>query len=357
MKNKIFTLVIFFIVALFISVAINTVESIYKNDTEMNMLQSKDSIGFQINGSKEISGQQFMELLQNEPDIIVQKDGLTLGIFQGRAIYFGKKVNIQVPLIDGRFITTQDFIENAKVAVIGKNLKHLTFIKNGKEYIRFEQEEYLVVGTLGHANRSSNFDDRFFLSLNGLLPQYTNLEALSTSWILDNDHLTKDVQDSFSNLNGKVAKLNNKVKLENTYTQTSKSYLDDILSNGIFIMGLLALVIIVLLLNVVNTTNFYLESKRKEIGVRKTYGADNWQIAQKILLDYELQAISAFILALLFYAILIKFKINTIIFGDYIYLLSPVIAFVGVLTIGSIIALIPIIKSFKLQPNEILKGR
>jgi putative ABC transport system permease protein len=355
MKHKIFILVIFFVVNLFISVAINTLESAYNNIAEMNMLQSKNSIGFEINNPKGVSGKEFLNIIKSEKDIVLQKDGLILGSYFGKAIFFDSNSNFNLPLINGRFLTKQDFDENTKVAVIGKNLRNITFFKNGNEFLKYEKEDYLVVGILGHTNRSSNFDDFFFLSLGSLLPKYENLEFFNNLWVVDNKN--SEVESSFNNLNSKVTKLNSNVTLNRTFVQTSKSYLEDLLSNRIFSLGLTAIVIVVLILNIVNATNFYIESKRKEIGVRKTFGATNFQIAKKILLDYEFQAVTAFFIAQIFYIILIKYNIAPLIFGDSVYFLSTFISFIFILTIGSIVAAIPILKSFKLQPNQIIKGR
>ncbi|GKU77288.1 ABC transporter permease [Paenibacillus sp. L3-i20] len=354
MKHKAFILIIFFIVSLFMSVTTNTLESAYKNIAEMNVLQNKNSISFEILGAKSISGTNFITALDAGDDIIIQKNGLILGPYYGKAIYLKSGHSLQVPLISGRFVTSQDMGQGQKVAVIGKNLEYLTFMENDQEYIRYDDEDYNVIGKLGHSNRSSSFDDLFILNLDQLLLKSDNLQYYSDLWTIYN--LNSSTEESFYHLNNQIKNINNQTSLTQLNTQTSNSYLEELLTNRLFSLSITGVIIILLLMNILNTTNFYIESKRREIGIRKAVGASNWNISVKILKDYISLAIVAYLIAQIVYIGVVRFKITPLIFGDSINLFSTTAGFVLVLVVGCLVAVVPVVQSIRLQPNEIIKG-
>lgn len=353
MKHRAFILIIFFVVTLFISVTTNAIETSYKNISEMNLLKSMNSISFEIMNSEKITGGNFLQAIKSENNIEVQKDGLILGPYYGRAIYFNQSDSYNIPLIRGRFFTKQDFDQNKKNIVIGKNLEKEIVTINGQEFIRYEKEDFLVIGVLGHSSRSSNFDDIFFINLDSIMSK-NNLKFFNTLWAIQNRNA--DVEQSFTNIKKNIEKLNENATLTRVYTESSRSFLEEILSNKTFSLTMTLIVVLALILNVVNITNFYIESKRTEIGIRKLIGATNGRISRKILIEYVLLAVSAFLAAQFFYLLIIKLKIASEIFGDAVQLFSIIINFLIILGIGIIVALIPILKSFKLHPSQIIKG-
>lgn len=353
-KNSMFIGVIFFIVALFISLGTNAVQSAYENISEISKLLTTNAMSFEIQGAKQISGKDFLNVIQKEKDIYIQKDNVMLGTSMGQAIYFNSSSKIKVPLIQGRFFITKDFQNNKRIAVIGKNVQKYVNIKNKNKYINYEGQEYLVVGILGHKERSSNFDDIFYINLDSILNKSEDMNFISNGWIIDNkDNLIKK---SFNNINEQLKKISKKTLLKRTYKQTSQSYLGQILKNRIFSIIITAIVVLVLVLNVVNTTCFYIQSKRKEIGIRKAFGARNFDIVKKIFIEYEVTAVKGFVCSQIIYFLIIKLKISPLVFGDYFYWSSAFVCFFIVMIIGILVALIPMVKSFKLQANEMMKG-
>ncbi|QOS81142.1 hypothetical protein JNUCC31_09955 [Paenibacillus sp. JNUCC31] len=84
-----------------------------------------------------------------------------------RAIYFDNQTYVP-PIVDGRFFRKEDFYDNGRFAVVGKEIQRSELkYKNGKLYYIYKNNEFEVIGTMG-ASHLTEIDKTIILSMNGL---------------------------------------------------------------------------------------------------------------------------------------------------------------------------------------------
>ena len=71
-----------------------------------------------------------------------------------RGLFYKGKITTP-PLVRGRFFTEEECLSRDNLAVIGSDFLESAFYKNGKEYVKFKEKEYEVIGVTGISNVSS----------------------------------------------------------------------------------------------------------------------------------------------------------------------------------------------------------
>lgn len=66
-----------------------------------------------------------------------------------RGIYFSQKYSYKLPVIEGRFFNPNDFKKDNNYVVVGQNLKPYLYNKKNKQYYKYLNTEYEVIGILG----------------------------------------------------------------------------------------------------------------------------------------------------------------------------------------------------------------
>lgn len=344
-KSNIFSIIIFFIVSIFISLLFNSIESTYEIAQENNSLHTNNAFQVQISKNN-IPSKGFYHVISNINNIYLEKDNVSLGNYFGKAMYFNGKLKSEPPMVEGDFLRKKDFNAENKYCVIGKKLKDLIRYKDGKGYISIDGNDYLVIGIMGKNNRSSAFDETFYVNFNATIP------VDNSSWIIDGE----DSSETYGTLKSSLVKLDKDIIITNSSLDELRSSFSSILSDRFYIIIITALVILTLMLNIINTTNLYINNRKKEFGVRRTFGATKLQVYKRIIIDYQLMAISAFIISQITYILIIKFKMLPFVFGEKILIKSTTYSFIVLLIVGTLVSIIPIIKSNKFEPNEVMKG-
>ncbi|GFZ30435.1 hypothetical protein CSC2_09610 [Clostridium zeae] len=353
-QSGIFVFIIIFTISLFVSLGANTVQTLYENTAQFNQLISSKAIGFNVNQSEKISGDQLMDVIKSKKDICLIKDQIFYSIYTGKAIFFNYDMNMQVPIISGRFLNKNDFSENEPLIVIGKDMKDEIVVKNGEEFINYNNEMYKVVGVMGYSNRASILDNTFFIKLDSFLSKYKELQIINSSWLVDGR--TNDTEALFDELN-KDLNNKNKVTLSKLEVDRSQSSISNALSNRKFTIITIIVTILVIGLNIVNITYNYVANKRKEIGIKKSLGGTNFIIAIEIICEFEIISLIAFLLSQIVYFTIIRFGTLSQVFGSNVYFLSGVLTLVVVIIITFIISLIPIRRTLKIDISDAMKGR
>lgn len=86
--------------------------------------------------------------------------------FQGddivKGIYFHKN-NIDIPMLEGRFLKAKDFGGLENVAVVGQAFQNKLYQEKGKKYLNYQGTRLLVVGVMGMES-SSSLDNQIFIN-------------------------------------------------------------------------------------------------------------------------------------------------------------------------------------------------
>lgn len=345
-RSNIFIMIIFFIVSLFISLTFNSLESAYQIVKESTFLHTNNAFQFKVSNVKNITCKDFFDDLIKLNNVVLEKDNINFNAYFGKFIYFNNDKVISPPIISGRFLNKLDFNQVDKFAVIGKQLEGLVKYKDKKQYIPIEGEDYLVIGVMGYNERPSIFDETFYISLNG------NISIENSSWIIDGEQ----AKENYQVLKNTLLKINKTIAVESTDLEELKSSFSTILSDRIYLIIIIVLIILTLLLNITSTTNYYIDKKKREIGIRRALGSTKARIYRKIIGEYQLMSIKGFLVSQIVYFIIIKSKISAEVFGYKMMSISIFSMFIVILFIGTIISLIPVIKSNKFHPNEIMRG-
>lgn len=345
-KNDIFVITIFFIVSIFISLLFNTIESAYKISLENNSLRSKDAFNIEIN-TKDVSNKDFIDIIKNIDGIYLETNNINLGIYYGNLLYSTSKNHSSPPLLEGTFFTDQNLKLEKNLCVIGKVLIDMVKIIDGVKFISINGIDYEVIGIMGRTDKITAFDNTFYINLNS-----DTQFNINSKWIIDGEHLP----DNYLKLKDDILNIDSNSTVIKSDVESQSSSITKIVYSRMYIIILVSIVIITLLLNIANATNNYIINRKKEFGIRRTFGATKKDIYKKILTDYQLMSIKAFIISQIFYLIIIKFKTYSYVFGESLMLRSSICTFLLLLVLGSLFAILPIIKSNKFEPNEVMKG-
>ncbi|MBE6050479.1 MAG: ABC transporter permease [Clostridium sp.] len=346
-KNDIFIMSIFFIVSIFISLILNNLESAYNTIKENNILHSDDAIVMEVNGSK-LEYNDFFNVIKNTDNLYLEANDIKCSTYYGNAIYCNYKINNIPPLIQGEFFKFDKDDYEKKCCVIGKNLENLVKVIDNKKYVSIENNDYLVIGIMGSNDRTTAFDDIFYININkDIFPKIIN-----SRWLIDG----YNPQSSYSIIKDKILLINEGANVTQSNKEESKTSLTKVIEDRSYVIAVLVLVILTLLLNVVNSTSHYIMRKKKEFGIRRTFGATKFSIYKKIILDYQIMAVKSFIFSQIVYTIIIKVNNVPYILGEQINLKASLYTFFILLIIGTIVAIIPIKESNKYEPSEVMKG-
>lgn len=342
-KKNIFNFIIFFITCFFIVFLFQTLKNGVDLINENNSLRRAEDKLLNISG-KDVSFKNLKNEIESLEEVKLEKDGIFLEAFVGKSIYSNLSNPIIPSLIEGRFFTKEDFNEDK--IVIGKNMSKLIKKKNGKEYVSFLGKDREVIGIMGSKNRMTAFDDTFYI--NDLLSD----ERIEQAPILISG---KNVDKNIEVLKNMLKKVDESVVIDIEEINGLESPLGTVVYRNKYIIIIAVLLIGTLLLNIVNTTNYYILNKKKEIGIKKLLGRNKLNIGLEIIFEYIKIAIYAFITSTVFYNIIIFMRIFPKELGLKFDLIIGLFALILMMILAIIVAIPSIIKSNRISISSIIK--
>lgn len=343
-----FSIIVFIAISLSFSLEISKIEALITNISETNNFFSNNSIVFHLQSNK-IIRKDFLKIINNESNIMIQKNYIEDNGLKGQALYLSNRQNKYPNIIKGRYFKKEDFQNNNPVAVIGKDITDKTIKENGKEFFVINNLKYEVIGIMG--NSDSPFNNKFLINLNSYL--------LSIDGIVDvNDFYQIECTDDNMNTKLKYLELSRQVKnvdsssvlIQDNSRTIKDPTMDYIKYRSTYIIG----VLIIFILNITSITSYYINKSEKEIGVLKALGIINNIIIKKIVFQYILVSFICFIIG-----IAIHYLIYKLFYTNYSYYKIHLGNIIGVIMcsvfIGLITSIVPTIKLLKIQPNELMK--
>lgn len=354
-KNSICIIVIFSITIFTFSICTSIIDNKIRSVKEKNGLIKGETSIFNFKSPEVIDSSSIIDLVKNQENVYLEYNPIPLydssTTWFGKGIYFDYLIKDIPPLLNGRFINTEDTCNGNPVIVIGKDLKYLTETINGKESIKINNVYFEVIGIIGYENKKSAYDSQFILNLSSI-KVISDSRAVWKLVSLDNDKLIKEISKYAKDLDTDIE----------DRTQYYSDYYDvnfsEILSEVKIYLDILLLAIIIGVLNIVQLITLWSEENKKEIGIRKAVGSTTFKIIMFVSLKFQKLVMISMILGIGLHYIL-KNILNTQfkwVSFDLSLFNILIITLISSL-IGIIASVGPVYKANKLQINEVMKGR
>jgi putative ABC transport system permease protein len=265
------------------------------------------------------------------------------------------------PLVSGKYFTADDVKNGNKVVLIGSSLDEYSYKKNNEKYIKIEEEEYRVVGTIGFANQKSRWDGRIIMPCTSLpknyFEEFNDNKYLGISFIMYSNLGDYSKSEEFMKSQGKSILKDFSFEDLGQIQSNSDQVLSLAAENPDKILLIAAIGYLVTLVFAINITIFWIEKRKYEISVRKAFGFTNGSIMKMIFIEMIGFAIISFVIA-----IIMQFVLSVVVgsIANYtlqLYLPNLVIGLVVVLVTALVTTLIPVIKAIKVEPAEALKAK
>lgn len=266
------------------------------------------------------------------------------GVAQG--LYLNYPLTTHPQIKEGRFFTIEDFKDNnKKLALVGVSLVQNIKVINGKKTINFNGSDYEVIGIMGDEKYSKEVNYQIFFNLNSLID--LNCDFKTKGWFIS----------SPNNLDMYLYSLQNSIKGLGFVYSPSERITNPVLSvlnsqGKTFYYGLTLFLSI--FVNVFIVILFWFDGLIKEIGVRKSFGANNINIYLYIFKKFFINNLVATFLSIVL--LLIFQKISIISPQYYFHTLNLIFISLFILIFSLLFLSILIKRINSIKPNFILRG-
>ena len=351
LKKSIYTIIIFINITIFSALSVSTFQSAIKDSITNGENISDTSIVYKLSGIDKISPNQILNTIYLSDSIYIEKTDLNPGALWGKAIYFKMEPKVKPNIISGRFFKGADCISDKPLAIVGKDIFEDSQSINGEKYFEYENVKYKIIGVMGYKNRRSLCDSQFILNLNAYIKN-TKSFASTSNYVVD--YLNNKKENNY-NFIDELKKINKTISYENISINKRKLFLNNFISEGINSSMIFIVTIFLIFINIFNVTLQWIEAKKKNIGIKKALGGNNFKISLEIIKEYQVIALISYLIGIVFYIIIVKLRLISVFNAD-IYLLSTLITFGFSSFVALITSIFAIIKALKIPPSVIMKG-
>ena len=269
---------------------------------------------------------------------------------------FTKRPEWVPPCIEGAYFNSDMVNSNEKIALIGKNFINETNKQGNDRYIDINGINYKVVGVMGRKDSQSLWDNDIIVPFDSVPENALNLykDSLNYSFIFkkNGDTPYKDVQTILDY----SKEIDKNVKINLVIPRDLDALNAQFWNESRPVLILIGITLLLAIVNVMHISYYWIFQRKKEIGIRKAYGANNLKIFLMLYAEMTFLILIAAILALLLH-FLISLFIKEI-FG-YSISISVVNLVFGVLVsfiCGFITSVIPMRSSLRIEPGILIKG-
>lgn len=339
LKGSIFLILIFSTVAFFISSILYIIEQSV-NLQPNSEICTPETINFTLSPKGDVSKDLSMLNLDGDYSLFKSIDGS----LRGEAIYFKGNVKNKPEILQGRYFNEDDFNQNKKVAIIGKELLEDVIKENGKEYYYIANDNYEVIGVLGNQKKESGNDYSVYINLDALLNKdsFYLKGSYSIDAALNSREMFNKIKDKYQDTNIIVA------EDETKNTTTTGTILKENLKSK---MAFIIEVVGTFILSTVCVTEYWIKNRKKEIGIKRALGATKMRIFSSIIGELSLIAVLSFLAGYAMYLLISYLKDGYI----HFYMLSTIVAFLVTFISGLITTIVPILNANKMQPAQIMR--
>ncbi|ACL21820.1 protein of unknown function DUF214 [Desulfitobacterium hafniense DCB-2] len=358
----IFLLIGFIVSILLISIGTSAVLGLKQAAIMKENATPQNALAMTYAFSKKSSFDDHLEIIKNisvNSGVMVANHSLYFNEDQSKhpltAIFFQEESKWTYPYYDGRYLKTSEINQGASVILIGKNLLGLTHKKDGIKYLDIEGEEYEVIGLIGVKNQYTTWDSRILMPLTSV-PESTRseIESSGCTMILYNDE--KLPMDDFNTLKDKILQVDKDAMITaEELNPGSEKIIIDLFAQKDSLVIFTLLVYVIALINLVNITSYWINDRRYEIGVRKAFGHTNLQVAMMLFSEMFLVLLTGCIIALVLHMLLNQILSNMLDYPSTVTYVNWLTAIIFTMASSLAATIIPIVKSMKIQPIEIMR--
>ena len=292
--NKYNIVLVLVILIFIINLLTKTVVESIKFKNQLNSIKNASSVKFKFNEDEKLDTDKIIEYIQNDRKIVsLEADNIILhiprDIAKGKAIY-SKLENNDIPIMSGRFLNIDDFKFKNNSIVIGKNLEQYVKFKENKKYLTIANEELEVIGIMGKKNKTTAFDNTFYVNLLGLKLPNNNLENLYNYKFIgtcDENELKTVIKNICT-----ISKVDS-LEFKSTKEQITFNEIYDNIMEYIYII---AIVFMFIIANVSNIFNLWWENNKLKFTINRMVGATKLDILKFSILIMAKQFIVAMLI-------------------------------------------------------------
>lgn len=291
----------------------------------------------------------------------------------GKAVYLSGDTSFKPEIVEGRSFTREDFEKQMPVAIIADYadyewLSDKCIIRDGKEYILHENNEYEVIGKFKRPSRQYLqedgltmyelvYDASYFVNMAALFE--TDLSTpLNGDYTIDAKEKSMEFLNDFKTLAGKInpdisidlEEVEMVIPVNNTQRLLRAINYED----SVQITTICFIISFLILLNIPSITNYWIEGRKKEISARMLSGGKPSAIRNMMLRDYLLITTVGYVFGLLLVIIVAHLEPFSFM-GVTIYPAAVISGYITCLLIGLILGFISL--TIILKKNVIIPTR
>jgi putative ABC transport system permease protein len=300
----------------------------------------------------------WFESIDKKTGIYLENIMIFLNEYRGGSLMivpeYYNKINKRYPLIEGNYYTESDLKNGNKVVLIGRSYIQYMYTDNDIDYIDINNSRYQVLGIIGVENEKIRELD------NKIVMPITSIPKTAMDELIERKEFSFFIFGTGEYPRNQYKTIKNKIMNYDTFAVIS-AY-DFVRQNVIHIsigeykdMNLSLLIYLCAVINTLNVSSYWIESRKREIGIRKAFGSTNIRVVGMLFAEMFLIALCSSIISLSI-QIFMKFFINQIWFFEIEITSSNVFASAIIVIISAIIAvIIPSFKVMKMEPRESIR--
>ena len=275
----------------------------------------------------------------------------------GRSIVYTSDYLFELNLLEGRTFTSEDFIEGRDVIIISEDIMSECEVKDNKLYFELESKPYEVIGIF--EGDIGNMVDEIMYYVNMKSISYFN-DDIQGIYYFDTKVNSSEL---FETIKQQLISVEPNIFIEYVEgVNKDASKITHILSNSKQMIGIIFIGGILIIMNAFSSSVIWIKGRKKEIGIRKMIGGQNYQIYKWIFIEYFKIVSFSFVIGIIPATILIQNSkliesVPTVyyLFGNTIDIKYLFIAFCLLLGEGIIILLMAIKHFNKIVIRESLR--
>jgi putative ABC transport system permease protein len=269
-----------------------------------------------------------------------------------RLIAYEKHPEWILPLLSGRYISAEEIAAGEKVAVIGEMLKENTITVGEDINIAIEGENYRVVGVAGRKTDKITFDNVLYIPLSTIPEPVVNK-------VIKDSQVSVFIRKNGGSPSEEAAKLGAAMKEIDKLSTIEEKRIEENFGitefNLIVTIIMVGLILVTGIINVLNLSVFWILDRRKEISVKKAFGANNYNVVFEVFKDMFFLSLTGAI-----FAITLQFIVDMTLSELIMFSITPTAAnfllvFLMSLVCGILITSTLIRKIVSIQPAMALK--
>lgn len=267
---------------------------------------------------------------------------------------FYSKPNWAYPIYSGRYYDVKDIKTAKKVLLIGKDLDKYTYKKDYEKYLKIYGEEYKVIGIIGKKKTKTPWDSRILLPISSI-PKMIKSEFETSgviNCILHNNNISPT--NDYNMIKRNVLNYNSNALIQAGELENKNDVIANVIGSKDMLLYTAVLIYLISLINSINITSYWINDRKFEIGIRKAFGHTNFNIASLLFLEIALINFASCLISLLIQLVLNCFTESILGYTTRVYADNFIISLSIIFISSFITSIIPIYKSLKIQPIEVI---